>query len=228
VRTAGGSDGGGGLRLRPAATKAAPERAGQLLTVERRFLGSVDEFCGKMEEHLGKATIDADGTYVWKQPGGDARIVMHADDKRVKVIGRTNQVRSLVVIVSPFTEAQPTLGAATERPAGPGPLPDGRTPSAAYAPDRPEGPAATEESTEQIVRPSAEASTEQVEGQTRVATQDFEAQDESELGLSPGQRVVVTHDPDAAEVSAEDRWVYGRRDGTGEVGWFPLSHTKAA
>lgn len=226
VRTAGGSDGGGGLRLRPAATKAAPERAGQLLTVERRFLGSVDQFCAKMEEHLGKATVEEDGTYVWKQPGGDARIAMHADDKRVKVIGRTNQVRSLVVIVSPFTEAQPTLGA-TERPAGP-PLPDGRAPSAAYAPERPEtGQVATEESTVQST-PSAEVNTEEVNGQTRVAAQDFEAQDESELGLTQGEFVVITHDPEADQANAEDRWAYGRRETNGQVGWFPLSHTKPA
>merc|ERR1712232_819497 len=82
----------------------------------------------------GKSTMEPDGAFVWKQAEGEARIVMYSEDKRVKIIGRPNQVRSLVVIVAPFTEAQPTLGVAI-RQAESGPyMPDGRAPSDAFAP----------------------------------------------------------------------------------------------
>lgn len=239
VRTAGGSDGAIGLKLK-AATKdrPEPERAGQLLTVERRFSCGVEEFCEKMAVHLGQATIEGDGSYVWKQPSGDARIVMYNEDKRVKVIGRPNQVRSLVVIVSPFTEAQPILGAAqgvalqnTQSRQGPGPLPDGRSPGNAYA------PVATETavgSTSVDNSEGAEGTNEQdssdgsAVGQLRVAQQSFESQGQGELGLELDEAVRVTHDPEGALAGSIDRWVYGQSEVSGNCGWFPLSHTKLA
>merc|ERR1719210_2500389 len=79
-----------------------------------------------MEQHMGKATLEPDGSLVWKQPAGEARIVMYDDDKRVKVIGRPNPVRSLVVIIAPFTKA---FGQGFGQH-----MPDGRVPSEAYAP----------------------------------------------------------------------------------------------
>jgi len=212
VRTAGGSDGGGGLRLRAARPNLAPERAGQLLTVERRLPGTPEEFCEKMDAHLGKASVDPDGSFVWRQPGSDSRIIMYAEDSRVKVIGRPNQVRSLVVIVAPFTEALPGLSSA--RPGGPAPLPDGRAPSAAFAPLEPEAP-----------RRPAEAQADAEAGrQMRVVAQAFESQGQSELALAEGEAVCVTHDPEG-EQGNEDRWVYGCNEATGQRGWFPLSHT---
>ncbi|CAE8647886.1 unnamed protein product, partial [Polarella glacialis] len=73
VRTAAGSDGvgcGGGLRLRGSTRgNFTAERAGQMMTVERRFSSSPAEFSEKMEQHLGKAIMDPDGALVWKQPG---------------------------------------------------------------------------------------------------------------------------------------------------------------
>lgn len=138
VRTAGGSEAMVGavlLKARQAArAPAPPERAGQLLTVERRFSGSPVDFCDKMEQHMGKAEIEPDGTHVWKQPGGEARIAMYTQDQRVKVIGRPNQVRSLVVIVSPYTEAIQQMGCVLPGRPQPPQLPGGRAPSEAYAP----------------------------------------------------------------------------------------------
>uniref|UniRef100_A0A7S0FYC1 SH3 domain-containing protein n=1 Tax=Pyrodinium bahamense TaxID=73915 RepID=A0A7S0FYC1_9DINO len=232
VRTAGGSEGGGGLRLRTTKTAPTPERAGQLLTVERRFSGAADQFCEKMEQHLGKGSVEPDGAFVWKQPNGDARIVMYSDDKRVKVIGRPNQVRSLVVIVAPFTEAQPGLGVHNrQHTAGPQ-MPDGRVPSEAYAPadgghtqdagannandgtgDSPNADAATGNNTQPLT------------GQMRLAKQDFEPQGQGELALTEGETVCITHDPEGEHGSSQDRWVYGRSEATRQVGWFPLSHT---
>jgi len=234
VRTAGGSDGGGGLRLRAATrTTPAPDRAGQILTVERHFAGTADKFCESMEQHLGKATAEVDGSFVWRQPGGDARIVMHVEDKRVKVIGRPNQVRSLVVLVSPLTEPTPALGPAN-RMTGPGPLPDGRTPSAAYAPNRDDGiTARARDGMEPDPRAGAMADTKEdgtlPQGQQlRVAKQGFESQGQGELALVQGETVLVTHDPEDSRASGQDRWVYGKNEATGACGWFPLSHTEPA
>jgi len=234
VRTAGGSDGGGGLRLR--ATKVSanqPERAGQLLTVERCFTSDADQFCEKMDEHLGKAMVEPDGAFVWKQPGGDARIVLYADDKRVKVVGRPNQVRSLVVIVAPFTEEAPGLGLSATGPTatrqqGPGPLPDGRLPSAAFSP--PDAGAGTWASGDSEVAAAGQNSEQQQgalppEGQQRVAKEDFEPQGQGELALTRGEAIHVTHDPEGEHGNGQDRWVYGCAEASGQCGWFPLSHT---
>jgi len=246
VRTAGGSDGAIGLKLKAATKdKPEPERAGQLLTVNRRFSGEVEEFCEKIAVHLGQATIEADGSYVWKQPNGDARIVMFTEDKRVKVIGRPNQVRSLVVIVSPFTEAEPILGAApggifhnSQSRLGPGPLPDGRSPGNAYAPMEretvsgatsvPATAAATPADAAADGSPEQDASVGRVVGQLRVAQQAFESQGPDELELSLDEAVRVTHDPEGAVAGSNDRWVYGQSEVSGTSGWFPLSHTKLA
>lgn len=221
VRTAGGSDGGGGLRLRATNRAPAPERAGQLLTVERRFAGGAEQFCEKMEQHLGKATVEPDGAFVWKQPGGDARIIMHGDDRRVKVVGRPNQVRSLVVIVAPYTEAQPGLGPSSRQQLqGPGALPEGRAPSAAFAPVDDRDAGETEEAPKEGWHtPELQAR------QLQQATQVFEAQGQGELGLAQGEVVCITHDPEGETSGSQDRWVYGRSEASGSCGWFPLSHT---
>jgi hypothetical protein len=224
VRTAGGSDGGGGLRLKPGNRATVPERAGQLLTVERRFCGAADQFCDKMEHHLGKATVEADGAFVWKQPGGDASIIMHPEDKRIKVVGRPNQVRSLVVIVAPYTEALPGLGPSghqqPEHQQGSGPLPNGRTPSAAFAPE-----AASSDPHALGPQDLVDQDTSPISRQLRKAAQDFDAEGQGELSLHQGDVVCVTHDPEGESAGSADRWVYGRSEDTGACGWFPLSHT---
>mmetsp|Transcript_42889 Transcript_42889/g.124013 ORF Transcript_42889/g.124013 Transcript_42889/m.124013 type:complete len:564 (+) Transcript_42889:95-1786(+) len=224
VRTAGGSDGGAAMRLKAMKAVPAAERAGQLLTVERRFNGAADQFCEKMEQHLGKATVEPDGALVWKQPNGDARIVMYSDDKRVKVIGRPNQVRSLVVVVAPYTEAQSNLGP-HGRAHGAGPqMPDGRVPSEAYAPADAAGNddngVAVQEAED-----AAERDAQSLAGHMRLVRQDFEPQGQGELALTDGDVVCITHDPEGEHGSSQDRWVYGRSEATSQVGWFPLSHT---
>ncbi|CAJ1413754.1 unnamed protein product, partial [Effrenium voratum] len=103
VRTAGGSDGpsiGGGLRLQ---RRQVLDRAGQLQVLERCFTCTPQEFVDKMDHQVGKASVEADGSHIWRQPGNDARIVMYPDDKCIKVFGRPGQVRSLVMIIAPHT-----------------------------------------------------------------------------------------------------------------------------
>jgi len=244
VRTAGGSDAMVGSAAPRNAARAAlkmssaPERAGQLLTVERHFSGSADQFADKMEQHLGKATVEADGSYVWRQPAGDARIVMFPEDQRVKVIGRPNQVRSLVVIVSPYTEALQVLGCpmTNRQPTLP---PNGRAPSAAYAPDK-EAPtpatssaATASEEKEAVTKEQAAEGNEAIQpaeaesmiDRPCVAKQVFQPQGEGELELAEGDAIVITHDPDGQDGNSQDRWVYGRNEArNGDSGWFPLSH----
>jgi hypothetical protein len=240
VRTAGGSDNmmvGGVARAAQnrAAVKPPPERAGQLLTVERHFSGSAEAFCEKMEPHLGKGVLEADGTHVWRQPAGDARIVMYAEDQRVKVIGRPNQVRSLVVIVSPYTEAMQMLGTPNigRQPLQPVP-PDGRAPSAAFQPTTMSsaGYAGAENMAEANSQGNSDDTTKlnqaaaTVVGQTRMVNQSFVAEGQGELTLNKGDLVEVTNDPEGEQGDAGgDRWVYGRCVAREESGWFPLSHT---
>lgn len=227
VRTAAGSDGGGGLRLRTAKIAPVTERAGQLLTVERRFSCEPDEFSLKMEHHLGKPMLEPDGSCVWQQPGGDARIVMFSEDKRVKIIGRPNQVRSLVVIVAPFTEAQPTLGSAA-RPSGAGPqMPDGRMPSDAFAPPNTGSDDATNGGYTGGQNAAAARKTVVLVDKVLLVKQDFEAQGQGELGLLQSESVRVTADPEGESGGGDDRWVYGISEDTQQTGWFPLSHTVA-
>lgn len=149
-------------------------------------------------------------------------------------MGRSNQVRSLVVIVSPFTEAQPALGAAG-RPTGPGPLPDGRAPSAAYAPAGGDGGAdggacGAEPQQGQGGQGGGGllAASQAGEGAPlRLVKQAFESQGQGELALGEGDFVIVAHDPEGGHCQGghQDRWVYGSSEATGLCGWFPLSHT---
>lgn len=223
VRTAGGSDGGGGLRLKANTRAAPPERAGQLLTVERRFNGAADQFCDKMEQHLGKAVVEPDGAHVWKQPGGEARIIMYPEDKRVKVVGRPNQVRSLVVIVAPYTEAKLGLDAdGNQQEFQQDHQQGGLLPSAAFAPqgvDDSSDPHAAEpgDSSSGLGTPTGQ--------QFRRATQDFQSEGQGELSLKQDDVIYVTHDPEGDQGGGADRWVYGKIEKTGACGWFPMSHS---
>lgn len=213
VRTVAGSDGptvGGGLRM---ARKQVAERAGQLQALERSFSCTPQEFAEKMEPQLGKAGIEPDGSHVWKQPSSDARIVMYGDDKLIKVIGRPNQVRSLVMIVAPHTEASKRIG-----------LANGDEPDANGFANGTNG-----YHKEEATKPS-EASgpdTPETEKERRLALQNFDSLGQSELGLKEGDVVWVLLDPQAGNVQDVDRWVYGKKE-CGQHGWFPLSHTKPA
>lgn len=212
VRTAAGSDGpgqGGGLRVRGAKPQVQPERAGQLTTVERCFTIPAAELCEKMEQHLGKAGIEPDGALVWKQPNSDARIVMYKEDQCIKVIGRLNQVRSLVLVVAPYTEAPKGLGVALDGfsvEKAPG-----RAPSEAFAPLGGYSAGAVGDSQDKGET-----------GRRHTAAQDFESQGQGELALRQGDIVQVLLDPEAG--AGQDRWVFGKVEASGESGWFPLSH----
>ncbi|CAE8736185.1 unnamed protein product [Polarella glacialis] len=242
VRTAAGSDGvgcGGGLRLRGSTRgNFTAERAGQMMTVERRFSSSPAEFSEKMEQHLGKAIMDPDGALVWKQPGGDARIVMYSEDQCVKVIGRPNQVRQLAVILAPYTEAMEQAGGHHLAPSYSERLPEQdhqrstsrSRPSEVFAPNVAplSEPTPTGEGPPAVVQdPGAAPEAKGEEGHLHVATQAFEPQGQGELALQQGSSVQVVLDPEAG-VKSQDRWVYGRLEDSGLCGWFPLSHSVRA
>lgn len=231
VRTAGGSDGGGGLRVQSQRSSITSEKAGQLVAIERRFSSEPSHFCELLEQRLGKAAVEPDGTFVWKPPGSEARVIMYRDDRRVKVVGRPNQVRSLVVIVAPYTEALTSLGLAGSWPHGP-------AAEQAAAAARKQSSENGDSGAADVLLPGAVGGGAgdclgQMVGagavwQYRVATLLFEPQDPTELKLEPGAVVCVTLDPDAncgAGGAPEDRWVYGCDKASGCSGWFPLSHT---
>jgi len=216
VRTAAGSDGpgaGGGLRLRNAKT-AQPERAGQLTTVERSFTMSPDELSSKIEQSMGKANVEPDGALVWKQSSSDARIIMYREDLSIKVVGRPNQVRSLVLIVAPYTEAPKGIGLEHSEAR--------RAPSEAFVPLVSTNPDPGPEKNGSSPAPADEKTETGEEGRLHVAGQDFEPQGQGELGLNAGDVVRVKLDPEAG--ASQDRWVFGRNEASGQTGWFPLSH----
>ncbi|CAE7293057.1 unnamed protein product [Symbiodinium natans] len=235
VRTTAGSDGpgcGGGLRLR-ARHQATFERAGQLQIVERSFSCTVEEFIGKMEPQLGKATIEPDGARVWKQPSSEARILMYAEDKVVKVVGRPNQVRSLVVIIAPHTEAPKKFGlhSMTETKETNGSNCNGNgaslearkprpSPSAAFAP----ATAEAAEGEKDGAKPPSAAAPDQPE-HLYVAAQDFDAVGQGELGLVIGDVVQLLLDPQVG--TGQDRWVYCSKEDGNDRGWLPFSHLVA-
>jgi len=223
VRTQGGSDGGGGLRMAGAiSARTTPlERAGQIVEVHRRFSANWDmqNFCERMEKQCGQSTTQDNGVVVWKNPTNDARIEMHEQDRKITVVGKPNQVRSLIVFVSQFTEACPGLAQA-------GPSVQNQSqggyqqnaPGSAFAPTATvaENPSTQDEQAESEQGPAM--------GQLRVAHMAFEAEAAGELSLKVDERARVTFDEPGAD--NESRWVYGLNEVTGQVGWFPLDHTK--
>jgi hypothetical protein len=224
VRTQGGSDGGGGLRMAGAmAQRQTPlERAGQIVEVHRRFGANWDmqSFCERMEKQCGAAAVQDNGITVWKNPTNDARIEMHEEDRKITVVGKPNQVRSLIVFVSQFTEACPGLAAATPNAVPASGYQRQNAPGAAFAPANDEQKTETQTSDEQKAADNAG-----VVGQLRVATMAFEAEGAGELSLKVDETIRVTYDEPGAD--NESRWVYGSNQVTNEVGWFPLDHTAA-
>merc|ERR1719424_2530737 len=166
VRTQAGSDGGGGLRMAGTMQRTTPlERAGQIVEVHRRFSANWDmqTFCDRMEKQCGQSTTQENGVVVWKNPTNDARIEMHEEDKKITVVGKPNQVRSLIVFVSQFTEACPGLAQAAPTAQSQGGY-QRNAPGAAFAPE------ATADA-----EPAGEAQGAAV-GQLRIAHMAFEAE----------------------------------------------------
>jgi len=201
VRTVGGSD---GADARQEPRRVLEQRAGTTVTVKRRLAVAPQQFRESMERQMGQASMNPDGAWVWRQPSGEAHVTMYAEDKRVLVVGLCNQVRSLLVTISQFCEAEEN-----QKPFWPqGP------PSAAYAPAQDTG--------------FADGEVTSILGQLRCAETEFNPEGQGELQLQEGCMVTVLADPEAEHTSGANRWVYGRNETTQQVGWFPLSHTKSA
>jgi len=220
VRTQAGSDGGGGLRVAGAMNQRTTplERAGQIVEVHRKFGANWDmkNFCEKMAKQCGESSLQDNGVVIWKNPTNDARIEMHEEDRKITVVGKPNQVRSLIVFVSQFTEACPGLAqTATSTQQGY----TRQAPGSAFAPQAAQETQGASESAEK----TGEAQNGPAVGQLRVAHMDFEAEGSGELSIKVGEKARVTYDEPGSE--SESRWIYGRNEVSGECGWFPLDHT---
>merc|ERR1719491_2345023 len=211
VRTQAGSDGGGGLRVAGAMNQRTTplERAGQIVEVHRKFGANWDmqNFCERMEKQCGQSTLQDNGVVIWKNPTNDARIEMHEEDRKISVVGKPNQVRSLIVFVSQFTEACPGLAqTATSTQQGYA----RQAPGSAFAPQATQETQGASESAEKI----GEAQNGPAVGQLRVAHMDFEAEGSGELSIKVGEKARVTYDEPGSE--SESRWIYGRNEISGE------------
>lgn len=226
VRTQGGSDGGGGLRMAGAMVQRTTplERAGQIVEVNRRFSANWDmqTFCDRMEKQCGTSTVQDNGVVVWRNPTNDARIEMHEEDKKITVVGKPNQVRSLIVFVSQFTEACPGLTQTTHSTQSANT--SRNAPGAAFAPAGYTSTAETVAADRAATAESEQADNGPAAGQLRVAYMDFEAEAAGELSMKVGEKARVTYDEPGSE--NDSRWVYGKNIASGGEGWFPLDHTK--
>jgi len=245
VRTEGGSPtgpGGGGGRGRggPARFPGA-ERVSAIETIERSFIGNLEEFRSQVDAVLSEGgEIRVDGEVLtWTQHGeSPARIEFRAHNRRVYIIGQANQTRSLLTAITGFvTHTSDGSGssatgyasrAATQRASG-----ASRAPSQAFAPAASlagrSGPTSLARST--VSRPAAvgpRTSSQANEPYARVTAMVFAAETESELTLNMGDRITILQDDAEGSGHSIDRWVYGKNETTQEIGWFPLSYSKAS
>jgi len=230
VRTHGGSD-----PVTPARRKDPQQqpRKEKLTQIEREFTGTVAEFKQRLLEQAGFSEEDMeqdDTKLVWSRAGDSAaRVEFRAGSKRVYISGQGHQCKSLLNVISAFVKTagestRSTTGYSTRtgtRPAG-----SAYEPSAVYAPSglAPSyAPSAAFSSTSLLGATRTEASALPMQ----VVMRAFESQGAGEIGLSIGDRVEVTHDPEESQHNLH-RWVYGVNKNTGQKGWFPRSHTTDA
>eukprot|EP00929_Paragymnodinium_shiwhaense_P000994 TRINITY_DN101206_c0_g1_i1.p1 TRINITY_DN101206_c0_g1~~TRINITY_DN101206_c0_g1_i1.p1 ORF type:complete len:588 (+),score=76.56 TRINITY_DN101206_c0_g1_i1:675-2438(+) len=225
IRTAGGSEAmAAGQRQGIRTNKnGAEERAGQLMTVERQLAGStnIDDMVQKLQLHFGTPVDDVDGTKTWKQADDDSRIALDVAERRVKIVGRHNKVRSLVLLISPYTEAARPLMSNGEniirKTSSQYP-----TPSAAFAPA-----VSADAKVAVSALPVSSAVSNCTSGQRRKIKHAFAAEEQGELSLALGAVVQILQDPDADDGNDLNRWVYGKNEAQEQCGWFPLSHCDA-
>jgi len=232
LKTKAGSENPGKL-ARPAGQPGAPEQE-KPHTLERKFLGTVDDFAEKLEEQLGKTDDIAkgEGGVTCSHQGTGARVEFRASNKRVYIIGQLNQIRSLLTIITPFVTAvgDSTQSVASSRPRSDGCSAAGAsgyapsaayTASAVYAPTAAHAPSTASRGTGREAGGGVLS-----EPHRRVACREFLPDGSGELKLAVGDNATVTHDPEEGQAQNNiHRWVYGLNESTDEKGWFPLSHT---
>lgn len=240
IRTKSGSE-TTSVRVKPRDPQQKTEKE-RLVTVEREFDGTVEEFRERLEQQLGKQTEESisqeGGNLVWRQSGETgARIEFKASNKRVYIIGKAHQIRSLLNVIAPFAKevgeaarsVTHTARTAGSHRAGSEHAGAGGTacaPSAVYAPSTVYAPSAVyaASSASRAGANSTRESGPPPEPSKRVACRAFEPQSGAELALSLGDHITVTHDPEEGQHNFH-RWVYGLNETTEQRGWFPLSHT---
>lgn len=211
------------------------------MTVEREFEGTLQEFREKLETAMGSEAANFtqdDQRLIWQKPGDSARIEMKASNKRVYIIGKVHQIRSLTNAVAPFArcvgEAARSVAATSARTGsqrGPGSASGAPSqiyaPSAAYAPSAVYAPSNAHSVNSNSSRHSSSV-VHQATQQRCVAVRAFQAESAGELELAVGDLVIITHDPaDNKDQTNRHRWVFGKNPRTNSGGWFPLSHVTA-
>jgi len=245
IRTAGGSD-QKPQRARPRNEQQVREE--KQMTVEREFDGTLAEFREKLETAMGsqaEAFTQDESRLVWQKPGDTARIEMKASNKRVYIIGKVHQLRSLTNAVAPFArcvgEAARSVAATSNTGSRRGPG-SGRggpgsqsgagysaAPSQVYNPSTAGGYAPSAVfSAGAASHVSIRSTSSQQSGvqQRRQANRAFASEGTGELELNLGDIVTVTHDSGGGSDNNIHRWVFGANE-RGDRGWFPLSHTTA-
>eukprot|EP00401_Gymnodinium_catenatum_P063036 CAMPEP_0117605114 /NCGR_PEP_ID=MMETSP0784-20121206/79029_1 /TAXON_ID=39447 /ORGANISM="" /LENGTH=634 /DNA_ID=CAMNT_0005408153 /DNA_START=100 /DNA_END=2002 /DNA_ORIENTATION=+ len=225
LRTRNGSDG-------PRQPRAGQQiRDEQIKTAERLFDGTIAEFREKLEAQLGKQDenfTEDDKTLTWKQAGeSGATLVFKAANRRVYITGKMHQVRSLLSVIQSFarsvgesarsgTQTARSRGGATSQ-AGQSSYAPSLAPSAVYAPSlAPSQAFSTISSRATEARSNAPSH--------RIVIRPFQPESASELKLNEGDQVTITHEPGDGANNVH-RWVYGKNETTGSVGWFPFSHS---
>jgi len=210
------------------------------MTVEREFDGTVQEFRDKLEAQLGQEQNNFnqpdENQLQWTQGDGanSAQLLFKSTNKRVYITGKAHQVRSLLSVILPFARgigeaARSTTQTQRSRTQGGGGYQksehSGIAPSAIYAPSHVSSRAAGSQANS--IHSQTGAAPRGFEPSRRIVNKEFLVQGAGEMALSVGDRIEVSHDPDAEDGKASTnlhRWVYGTNETTGQRGWFPFSH----
>jgi len=214
-------------------------------SVERRFEGTPQEFKSRLETYLGsgsttQGTIQEDEHGVtWSQttdagvPSG-AKIQFKALNKRVYISGKKHQLRGLLACVAPFVDqvAQDARSVQSSRVSGgsrPGSEIGGYAASGLGAPSAPSriyAPTASNAGSN-ISRRSDRSGVAPWVSRKHRAIKEFKGEADGELDLTPGDIIIMTHDPEQASGLNIHRWVFGHmeRDAS-KTGWFPRSWTE--
>lgn len=238
VRTRAGSD---NYTARPRRERPPQQREPEAKTVERQFLGTMEEFRHQLIQQVGGSEAnftvnDNQLVFQFETEGDGSKIVFNQATKRVFVTGQQEQVRTWCSILGRFVsqvgDAQSTIGgrtAITQR-TNAGGARSTALPSRIFAPSTTGSAAgstagrAAGTSAHQAAAAPPPASGAPPGTPARVTfrcKQDFEAQGQGELSIRMGDIVCVTQEGEG--------WAFGwcERAGRDEQGWFPRGFLEA-
>ncbi|CAK9032233.1 unnamed protein product [Durusdinium trenchii] len=199
--------------------------------------GTVEDFVEKMKQVFGNEhgdfqTFPAEKKAIWTQKSSQTNVEFREPNHTVYVTGKEGSVRQILAVLGQFLESVPEgyTGVETSSRVHTRSFIGSKAPSKVFeggslmaARTKPTSVTALS-----IANKPKSASTTNGVKQVpyrRKVTQDCESEGSGELELKVGEIITVQEDPDAPEGDL-DRWVFGKKEKTGETGWFALGYTR--